>query len=84
MLISVTILKLFQNFLVWLKCRFSRIFKSSWRKTDRVILGELGYFKNFDAFVNKANLPLLKDYMKYHMLSGNAGVLDKKTRRYAF
>ena len=47
-------------------------------KTDRVILGELGYFKNFDAFVNEANLPLLKDYMKYHMLSGNAGVLDKK------
>ena len=47
-------------------------------KTDKVILGELGYYKAFDSFVNEANLPLLKDYMKYHMISGNAGVLDKK------
>lgn len=46
--------------------------------TDKVIIGELGYYKAFDSFVNEANLPLLKDYMKYHMISGNAGVLDKK------
>lgn len=47
-------------------------------KTDRVILGELNYYKNFDSFVNEANLPLLKDYMKYQLISGNASVLDKK------
>lgn len=47
-------------------------------KTDKVIIGELGYFKAMDSFITEANLPLLKDYMKYQMLSGNAGVLDKK------
>ncbi len=46
--------------------------------TDRVILGELNYYKNLDGFVNQNNLPLLKDYMKYNLLSGNAGSLDKK------
>lgn len=47
-------------------------------KTDRVILGELNYYKNLDSFVNEANLPLLKDYMKYQLISGNTSVLDKK------
>ena len=47
-------------------------------KTDKVILGELGYYKALDSFINETNLPLIKDYMKYHMISGNAGVLDQK------
>ncbi len=47
-------------------------------QTDRVILGELNYYKNLDSFVNQASLPLLKDYMKYNFLAGNAGSLDKR------
>ena len=47
-------------------------------KTDRVILGDLKYYEALDGFINQENLPLLKDYMKYNMLSGNAGSLDKR------
>ncbi len=46
--------------------------------TDRVILGELKYYQNMDSFINSKNLPLLKDYMKYHMLRGNLGSLNKE------
>lgn len=45
--------------------------------TDRVIIGELNYYKNLDAFLNEQNLPLVKSYMKYRLLAGNAGNLDK-------
>lgn len=45
---------------------------------DRVILGELKYYQNLDGFINTKNLPLLKDYMKFHMLRGNLGALDQK------
>lgn len=45
--------------------------------TDRVIVGELNYFKNLDKFITAKNLPLLKDYMKYHLLSGNASYLSQ-------
>ena len=44
--------------------------------TDRVIVGELNYYKNLDSFINTKNLPLLKDYMKFHLLSGNAQFLS--------
>ena len=47
-------------------------------KTDRVILGDLKYYQALDGFISQENLPLLKDYMKYNMLSGNAGSLDKR------
>ena len=46
--------------------------------TDRVIVTELNYYKNLDQFVNQQNLPLVKTYMKYRLLAGNAGNLDQK------
>lgn len=46
--------------------------------TNRVILGELNYYKNFDQFINTANLPLIKDYLKYNIIAGSAGSLDKR------
>lgn len=46
--------------------------------TDRVIIGELKYYQNMDTFINAKNLPLLKDYMKFHLLRGSMGSLDKK------
>lgn len=47
-------------------------------KTDRVIVGELNYYKNLDQFINQGNLPLLKTYMKYRLLAGNSSNLDQK------
>lgn len=45
--------------------------------TDRVIIGELGYYKNFDQLVNEKNLPVIKDYLKFHMISGSASYLSE-------
>ncbi len=47
-------------------------------KTDRVILGELEYYEKMDQMFTAKNLPLLKEYMKFHMLRGNLGSLNKK------
>ncbi|ROI07288.1 M13 family peptidase [Kaistella haifensis] len=46
-------------------------------KTDKVLVGELNYYKNLDQFINQKNLPLIKDYMKFHLLSGSASYLSK-------
>lgn len=46
--------------------------------TDRVILSELKYYQNLDSVITAKNLPLLKDYMKFHMLRSNLGNLDQK------
>ncbi len=46
-------------------------------KTDKAIIGELKYYQNLDQILNTNNLPLIKDYMKFHLLSGSAGYLSK-------
>ncbi|MBD3906545.1 M13 family metallopeptidase [Chryseobacterium sp. Ch-15] len=46
--------------------------------TDKVIIGELGYYKNFDQLVNAKTLPVIKDYLKFHMISGSASYLSEK------
>ena len=46
--------------------------------TDRVIVTELKYYQNLDSIITSKNLPLLKDYMKFHMLRSNMGNLDQK------
>lgn len=52
--------------------------------TDRVIIGELAYYEKLDSFINEKNLPLLKDYMKVRLLSGNAGVLNQNMDKLNF
>ena len=47
-------------------------------KTDKVIISELGYYKNFDQLINEQNLPVIKDYLKFHMISSNASNLSQK------
>lgn len=47
-------------------------------KTDKVIVGELKYYQKMDSWMNERTLPLIKEYMKARMVSGNAGNLDKK------
>ncbi|AQX06437.1 M13 family metallopeptidase [Elizabethkingia meningoseptica] len=46
--------------------------------TDKVIVGELNYIKNLDTFLTEQNIPVIKDYLKFHLISSNAGRLDKK------
>lgn len=46
--------------------------------TDKVIIGDINYYQNLDKFINAKNLPLIKDYMKVRLLSGNAGTLDQR------
>jgi len=54
--------------------------------TEKVIIGELGYYKNFDKLVNAQNLPIIKDYLKFHMINGSASYLSEKLgdMRFAF
>ncbi|MFT3919118.1 M13 family metallopeptidase [Cloacibacterium sp.] len=44
---------------------------------DKVIVGEINYYKNLDKFINPENVSLIKDYMKFHLLSGSASYLSK-------
>ncbi|WP_374459774.1 M13 family metallopeptidase [Chryseobacterium taeanense] len=54
--------------------------------TDRVIIGELGYYKNLDKFISIQNLPVIKDYLKFHLINGSASYLSEKLgdMRFAF
>ncbi|SIQ92105.1 putative endopeptidase [Chryseobacterium sp. RU37D] len=54
--------------------------------TDKVIIGEIGYYKNLDKFINDKNLPVIKDYLKFHMIHGSASYLSEKldSMRFAF
>lgn len=54
--------------------------------SDKVIIGELGYYKNFDKLVSAQNLPVIKDYLKFHMINGSASYLSEKLgdMRFAF
>lgn len=54
--------------------------------TDKVIIGEIGYYKDFDKLVNEKNLPVIKDYLKFHMINGSASYLSEKLgdMRFAF
>lgn len=52
--------------------------------TDRVIIGELKYYQNMDSFITQKNLPLLKDYLKYHLINGNASNLGENLEQIRF
>ncbi|WP_066435103.1 M13 family metallopeptidase [Chryseobacterium sp. CCH4-E10] len=58
--------------------------KNAGVNTDRVIIGELKYYQNMDAFITQKNLPLLKDYLKYHLINGNASNLDENLEQIRF
>ncbi|KQS92047.1 M13 family metallopeptidase [Chryseobacterium sp. Leaf394] len=52
--------------------------------TDRVIIGELKYYQNMDQIFTQKNIPLLKDYLKYHIINGNASNLDENLEKIRF
>ncbi len=55
----------------------AKYLKDAGVNTDKVIVGEMKYYQNMDQFITQKNLPLLKDYLKYHVLNGNASNLGE-------
>lgn len=51
---------------------------------DKVIVGELNYYKNLDQLITEKNIPVIKDYMKYHLVSGSAGYLSENLDKMSF
>lgn len=45
--------------------------------TDKVIISELGFYKNFDKLINAQDLSVIKDYLKFHMIHGSASYLSE-------
>ncbi len=45
--------------------------------TDQVIIGEINFYNNFDKLFNNTNLPVIKDYLKFHLLNGSASYLSE-------
>ncbi|MBP2615766.1 M13 family metallopeptidase [Chryseobacterium jejuense] len=62
----------------------AKYLKEAGVNTDKVIIGELKYYQNMDQFVTQKNLPLLKDYLKYHLINGNASNLDENLEQIRF
>lgn len=52
--------------------------------TDKVIISEIRLYKAYDTFVNQENLPLLKDYLKYQLVSENASNLNEELDKLSF
>lgn len=46
--------------------------------TDQVIVGELKYYQNLDHLINDKNISIIKDYLKFQLLSGSAQYLTQK------
>ncbi|WP_276877449.1 M13 family metallopeptidase [Chryseobacterium joostei] len=62
----------------------AKYLKEAGVNTDRVIIGELKYYQNMDQFITQKNLALLKDYLKYHLINGNASNLDEGLEQIRF
>ena len=44
--------------------------------TDKVVVGEIRLYKEYDKFLNEKNLPLIKDYLRYQLVASNTSNLD--------
>ena len=52
--------------------------------TDKVIISEIKFYQHFDEFINEKNIPLIKDYLKYRLVSGNATALNEELDKINF
>ncbi len=52
--------------------------------TERVILTEIGLYKHYDTFINEKNLPLIKDYLKYKLVTLNSSYLTQELNDLTF
>ncbi len=46
-------------------------------KTDSVIISEIKFFENIDKFITTEKLPVIKNYLKFHLLESNASYLSE-------
>lgn len=53
-------------------------------KTDSVIIGEIKYFQDLDKFLTDKNLPVIKEYMKFHLIDGATNILTKELDELSF
>ncbi|MFA5620639.1 MAG: M13 family metallopeptidase [Weeksellaceae bacterium] len=53
-------------------------------KTDTVIIGEINYFKNLDNIISEKNLPVIKQYLKFHLIDNAAGYLTRELDELSF
>ncbi|MDO5089450.1 MAG: M13 family metallopeptidase [Leptotrichiaceae bacterium] len=44
-------------------------------KTDKVIISQIKYYENLDKILNNSNMDVIKDYLKFHLVSGTSGIL---------
>ena len=60
--------------------------KQSGVNTDKVIISQLKYYENLDKFLNDTNMDIIKDYLKFHLISSASGLLSDKLaeRKFAF
>lgn len=53
-------------------------------KTDSVIVGEINYFKNLDKIINEKNIPVIKQFLKFHLIDGATDYLTKELDELSF
>lgn len=53
-------------------------------KADTVIIGELKYFQHIDELLNQANLPIIKDYLRFHVINDATSYLTKELDELSF
>ena len=52
--------------------------------TDGVILTEISLYKHYDTFINEKNLPLIKDYLRYKLVTLNSNFLTQELNDLTF
>ncbi len=53
-------------------------------QADTVIIGEIKYYQNLDKIVNQENLPVIKEYLKFHVMDDATGYLTKELDELSF
>ncbi|WP_156306838.1 M13 family metallopeptidase [Sphingobacterium endophyticum] len=53
-------------------------------KADTVIIGELKYYENLDKIVNQENIPVIKEYLKFHVMDDATGYLTSDLDELSF
>ncbi|NGM61903.1 M13 family metallopeptidase [Sphingobacterium sp. SGG-5] len=62
----------------------ARYLKSMGFHPDTVIISELKYYQNLDKLLNAENLPVIKDYLRFHLINGATGYLTKELDELSF
>src|SRR5690606_17407614 len=51
---------------------------------DTVIIGEIKYYENLDRILNEKNVPVIKDYLKFHLISNASSYLTEELDKLSF